>query len=56
MHFFSSFVIVLREAHFPSMVCVGGFYMTVCEPLVVCRDKTEQMVLAFPWDPMLTFG
>lgn len=55
MHF-SSFVIVLGKADFPSMVCVGGFYMTVCEPLVACGGKTEQMVIALPWDPTLTFG
>lgn len=55
MHF-SSFVIVLRKANFPSMACVGGFYMMVYEPLVACREKSEQMVMAFPWDLALTFG
>ena len=55
MHF-SSFVVVLRKADFPSMVCVGGFYMAVCEPPGACGEKTEQMVMAFPWGLASTFG
>jgi len=53
---FRSFAAVLGEAGFPSVACVGGFYMNACEPPVARGKETEQMARAFPWDPAFTFG